>query len=338
MSNEYPDPSALMQLATGYWNSATLLAANELRLFDLLAQSSRPADEIARALNADLSATTRLLDACVGLQLLTKEGSDGRALYSNTPVSAAFLVAGRPGYLGSAIAWGADQYSAWGRLSEAVRQGKPVLAPALHLGDDPEQTRTFVLGMYHRALGVARGVLHFLDLSGVRTLLDVGGGPGAYAMLLAQKYPDLHATVLDLPGIVRIAAELIAEAGLTERVGVHPGDATQDDYGDAEFDAVLFSGVLHQMSGPTIQAMLRRAYRALKSGGRVLISDMMVDSTRTQPLFSALFSLQMLLSSAEGAVFSADDMREWLGQAGFEDVGVQRLPPPLPYEVIHAVK
>ncbi len=334
-----PDPSKIMQLATGYWDSATLLAANELNLFGALTGEAKTAPSVATALNAALRATTMLLDACAGLGLVVKTAGEGNAaLYANAPETEAFLVPGRPGYLGGAIRWGADQYGAWGELAASVRSDRPSVPPSLHLGDDPEQTRTFVLGMHNRALGVARGVIHFLDLAGATSLLDVGGGPGTYATLMAQKYPGLQATVLDLPGIVAVAQELIATAGLTDRVQTRAGNGLTDDYGTEAFDAVLFSGVLHQMAPATIQAMFAKAHRALKPGGRVLVSDVMTDRTKTQPAFATLFSLQMLLTSAEGAVFSGDECAQWLQGAGFEAVGIQRLPPPLPYMVVTAKK
>ncbi len=338
MTSHRPDPTVIMELATQYWNSAALLAANELDLFEALAAGPLSAARVAERLNSAPRATTMLLDACVGLGLLTKQAQEIEATYANTPAAAAFLVSGGPGYLGGALRWGADQYGAWGHLAESVRQGSPAVPPSDHLGDDLEQTRTFVHGMHNRAMGVARGVIHFLDFSGVGRMLDVGGGPGAYATLLAAKYPELHATVLDLPGIVAVAQELIAQSDVADRVRTLPGDATTGDYGEALYDGVLFSGVLHQMSEITIRRMLAGAWRALAPGGRVVVCDIMLDSSKTQPTFATLFSLQMLLTSAEGAVFAADECAEWLAQTGFEGVEIKTLPPPLPYRVVSARK
>jgi len=328
------DATPIMQLATAYWASATLLAANDLGIFAALPSGPQPAEVLGHALEANPRGLRILLDACCGLGLLVQT-PDGYAL---TPASAQYLVPGSPGYLGSAISWARDQYALWGRLAHAARTGRPVADPAEHLGSDPEQTRHFVLGMRERALGMARAVVQFLDVQGCHCLLDVGGGPGTYASLLVEKYPEMRAEVLDLPAIAAIAAELIAQDGLADRVTVLPGDATSGQYGLEEYDAVLFSGVLHQMAPSTICRMLAGAYRALHKGGRVLVSDVMLDASRTQPVFSALFSLQMLLSTRDGEVFSQDDLVGWLGEAGFQNISVRPLPPPLPYTVIHAIK
>jgi 2-polyprenyl-3-methyl-5-hydroxy-6-metoxy-1,4-benzoquinol methylase len=324
-----------MQMATGYWASATLLAANELGVFGLLGSGALSARAVAAQMAADERAVTMLLDACAGLGLLVKQtdSASGGAVYVNSPAAAAFLVPGKPGYLGGALKWSSDQFELWGRLPESVRTGAPAADPALHLGDDPAQTRSFVMGMHSRALGTARRVVPFLAMEGATTLLDVGGGPGTYATLLAQRYPNLTVEVLDLPAVAAIATELIAQSGMSDRVRVRPGDAVEDDYGAEVYDAVLFSGVLHQMSGPTIANMLRKAYAALRPGGRVWISDMMLNGDKTQPAFSTLFSLQMLLTSNSGAVFSSDECLEWLALAGFVEAASTALPPPLPYVV-----
>ena len=110
--------------------------------------------------------------------------------------------------------------------------------------------------------------------------------------------------------------------------------ATLAEYGDSYYDAVLFSGVLHQMSAETIRRMLAGAYRALIPVGQVFVSDIMVDATRTQPSFSALFSLQMLLTSNGGGTFAAEECQQWLMDAGFRDVEIHRLPEPLPYTIL----
>jgi len=328
--NSPPNPAIIFQLATGYWASATLLAAQELGIFPALAAGPQTAAQVASQITAHPDATARLLNACCGLGLLAKQTDQ----YELAPVAAAFLIPGRPGYLGSALRWSAEQYPAWGQLATATRQGGPVVQPAWHLGEDPIKTRQFVLAMHERAAGVARGVVGFLDVAGCQDMLDVGGGPGTYATLLAQQHPTLHITIRDLPGIVAVAQELVAASPAATRIHFQPGDGTTGDYGHDQYDAVLFAGVLHQMNPATIQQMFRGAHHALRPGGRVLICDMLLDDTGTQPLFSALFSLQMLLTSANGATFTEPDCRQWLATAGFHNLATKHLLPQLPYTIV----
>ncbi len=335
----FPNPSRIMDLATGYWGSAALLAAVQLQVFDLMADGPQTADWLASCLGCNARALGTLLEALVSLGLLHRYASPSSsdpAQFGNTPDSASFLVNSSPAFIGSAILWSAGQYTAWGNLAATVKIGEPAVDPAQHLGDNESTTRTFVIGMNNRAKGVARGVVGFLDLKGCSKLLDVGGGCGAYSVLLAERNPGLMATVLDLPGIIDVTRDLVSRSPVASQILLRPGDATKDVYGWDEFDAVLFSGVLHQMKPDTIRTMLSNARTALRPGGRVIICDVMLEPDRTGPVFSALFSLQMLLTSAEGAVFSRAECAGWLTELGFENINTVVLPAPLPYTVITA--
>lgn len=333
--DSHPDPGSIMKLATGYWASATLLAANELGVFAAIASGADSAESIAGIAQANPGALMRLLDACCGLDLLVKQGER----YLMPPAAATFLTPGMPGYLGSGLKWAWEQFSAWSKLADSVRSGQPAVDPGSHLGENEELTRDFVMAMHERAAGLASGVVEFIRIDeSAERLLDVGGGAGTYATLLAKKHRNLHVTMLDLPGITAVASELIANVGMSDKVQVLPGDATESDYGESYYDVVLFSGVLHQMSPSTIGRMLRGGFRALVDGGAVYVSDIMLDATRTQPVFSALFSLQMLLTSNEGSTFAAEDCHSWLMDSGFRDVEIHRLPEPLPYTILSARK
>ncbi|MDW8208899.1 MAG: methyltransferase [Chloroherpetonaceae bacterium] len=325
-----------MRLTTAYWESAVLATACALDLFDVLDGGARTAEEVAARAHTDLRATRMLLEACTALGLLTRHMDSGAPRYASAPAAARYLARSSPTCMRDAVQWGLAQYPIWGQLTQSVRSGQPAVSPESHLGGDPEQTRAFVRAMHQRALSMARGIVPFLPMDGVQELLDVGGGSGALACLLAQQYPSLRATVLDLPSVVAIADTWIAQMGLSDRVRTRAGDATQEDYGVNAFDAVLFFGVLHQMAPDTIPLMLERAYRALRPGGQVLICDLMTDDTGHRTPFVALFALQMLLTSHRGHVFSVSDGARWLEQAGFEHVAGQALPPPLPYTILRA--
>ncbi len=326
------NPAAVVDLASAFYGSAALFAALELDLFAALADPDGvTCEDLAKARAVDGRGLRLLLDACVALGLLTKEGTR----YRNGPAAAACLVPGAPADLTQAIRYNRDVYAAWGRAAELVRTGHPVEAPAVHLGDDPERTRRFVLAMHGRALGIGRAVVPLLDLVGCRRLLDLGGGPGTYAALLAQANPELHCTVLDLPGIVRVARELIAASPAADRVTCLAGDYHATPYPPGQ-DAVTIFGALHQESPSAIRAILRRAYAALRPGGRIFVLDLMTDATHTHPRFSALFALNMALTTNHGWVFADTELCGWLAEAGFADCAVRPAPPPMPHWLVEA--
>ncbi len=331
---KFANPSHIIELASAFYGSCTLFTASDLGVFSALEELG-PADAstIAKKLATNTRGTELLLNACVAVGLLKKAAG----LYSNTSEVSAFLVPGKPGDLSKAIRYNRDVYSAWGKLPDLVKTGEPVERPELHLGADPERTRTFVLSMYGRAMGIGRSVVPTLNLDGRKTLLDIGGGPAAYSTLIAQANPGITCTVLDLPAVAAVASELVDQAGMKERVKILPGDYHTASFPEGN-DVVIIFGVLHQESPESIEDILHRAHKALLPGGIIYILDMMTDSTHTTPPFSTLFGLNMALTTKNGWVFSDEELRSWLLGAGFTNFEVKPLAPPMPHWLAMATK
>ena len=327
------NPAPLIELATAYWGSATLIAAVRLDVFTALAEAPATADEAAVRLGTEAVATDALLAGLVSLGLLEKR--DTR--YANAPLADTFLVAGRPGFLGPALRYNGDVYPLWGELDDVVRQGKARRPPDAYLGDDEARTRNFVYGMHHRALGVGRAVAERIDFTGRARLADVGGGPGTYAALLTQKTPGLQATVLDLPGVVAIAEEVVGEMGAADRVTCAAFDYYADDL-PGRYDAALVSGVLHREQPAQVRSILSRIAAALEPDGVLYISDVMLDDERTGPLFGTMFALNMRVLAHDGRCHSVAEQTQWLEEVGFTVTEVSRLPPPIHYTLLRAVR
>ena len=323
----------IVALASAFHGPAVLFAALELDLFTAIAQSDDPtARALAARLGLDPRALRLLLDGAVAVGLLTK--SEGR--YALTEAAAATLVRGAPHDLTRAIAYNRDVYPAWGRLPQLVRTGRPVEAPALHLGDDPERTRRFALAMHGRALGIGRAIVPLLGLPKGARVLDLAGGPGTYALLMAQADPTLTCDTYDLPAIAAVAREITAPCA--DRVRCHAGDYHTDVWPAAAYDAVTLFGCLHQESPKAIVDILRRAAAALRPSGTLYVLDMMTGPDRTSPPFSALFAINMALTTQNGWVFSTEDLRGWCAAAGLGGFTCAPVPPPMPHHLAKATK
>jgi len=322
-----------MDLSSAYYGSAILFAASDIGVFGALAAAPQTCPDLAQKLQLDERAARLLLDGCVTVGLLEKTGDQ----YRNTLSSNVFLVPGSPGDLSTAIRYNRDVYPAWAKLADFAKTGQPVERPQLHLGEDQERTRTFVLSMHGRALGIGRAIVPSLDLRGRKRLLDVGGGPGTFSVLIAQANPEIQSTVIDLPAVAAIANELIAQQGMSARVATIPGDYHSTPF-PSSVDVVNFFGMLHQESPDGIRHLLRKAYDALEPGGLVQVLDMMTDATRTAPAFSALFAVNMALTTRNGWVFSDADLKGWMEETGFVDFKVAPVPPPMPHWLATAHK
>ncbi len=333
MSPSPPDPAPILQLATGYWGSQTLLTANRIGLFAGAPEKGETAADAAARVSTAERPTRLLLNACVSLGLLARDGDR----YTLTPLSAAFLSPASPAYLGDALRYSDDLYAPWGRLEEAVRHDRPTLPPADILGGDPEQTRHFVRAMHQRALGIARGLVEVIDLSGRTQLLDVGGGPGTYSALLTGRFPGLRSTVLDLPPVVAIAEEILAELGASDRVKTLGGDCHTTEW-PGNNDCLLISGFLHRESEASCRTLLERAHAALAPGGQLIVADVFTGEGGDGPPFACLFGLNMLLSAEGAGVHPAPAMAGWMADAGFTAVAAHPLPPPMPHTALVAVR
>ena len=323
----------IVDLASAYYGSAVLFAAIDNDIFARV-----EAGEFASATEAALPRGVRLLlDACVAEGLLEK--NDG--VYSNTAAGRMALVPGGPADLTKAIRYNRDVYPAWGRLADFARTGKPVERPEIHLGEDPVRTKAFAASMFGRAMGIGRSVVPMVDLKasvegGEIRLLDLAGGPAAYAILLCQENPSLKCVTVDLKAISAEAAGYVERFGLKDRIECRAGDYHADTYEKGAYDAVTIFGALHQESPAQIVDILKRAHDALKPGGRLFVLDMMTDATRTAPKFSALFAVNMALTTENGWVFSDEELKGWMREAGFRPGETRAVPPPMPHWLVTA--
>lgn len=327
------DSSPIFEIAFGYRPAATLFALNEIGAFTALGARALSATEVASACMTDPRATRILLDAGVAIGLVERD--DGR--YRNGPLAAAVLVSRGPGFLGDQLKMQADLYQMFSRLPAIARSGQPAERVADRIGGNSQRGMNYFRGMYDagRTFGVA--IPDMVDLTGRRRLLDVGGGPGAYSVLLVERYPSLAATVLDLPPVAELARELLAETGHHDRVAVLAADYLTDDFWNG-FDVLLLSNILHNETPETSRRLLEKAYRALDPGGILLINGYVTNPDKTTPKEAVLFSVNMLVQNSGTEAYSKDELRAWLAEAGFRDPDFVRLPPPSPFTLVVSAK
>ncbi len=325
------DPTAIFEAATAFWRSSALFAACDLGVFDGLADGPATASELAERLGASERGVGALLDSCVSLGFIEKDGS----AYRNSETAEHYLTSSSPDSLLSAMSLQAHTFPLWARLPEAVREGKPVMQPSSMVGGDAQFTRHLIVGMHQRARMMARSLVESVDFSGRSVLADIGGGGGSFSIVLTRENPQLTARVMDLPPVLEIAKELIAESGAEDRVTTSPCDVTKDDFGSG-YDAALVSGLLHRMDSEQCRTILAKVFDGLDAGGLVVVNDLF--STDEAPAMAVLFGLQMLLTVDHGVTHAAADISQWLQNCGFVNVRTKALPPPHPHTLVIAEK
>ena len=315
-------PAQLMELSGGYWSTCTLHAGVKLDVFTPLSTEQLSAGELAKRINCDVRGLGMLLNALAALELLEKKGET----FAATQFAAKFLCRTSPEYLGHIVMHHHHLMSGWTNLDQAVRSGEPVRKRASH--EDAESSReSFLMGMFNLAMQIAPMIVPQIDLSGRRRLLDLGGGPGTYAIHFCQQNPELSAVVCDLPTTRSFAEQTVARFGLSDRISFVARDFESEEL-PGGFDIAWLSHVLHGVGRKTCQTVLDKAVAALEPGGMILVQEFILDDSKDAPVFPALFSLNMLLGTPEGQAYSQGELFDMLAAAGATNL--QRIPLELP--------
>lgn len=326
-----PDPMAVMRISSAYWHSSVLHVAHSLDLFSQLAASPASASELATRCGADARGIELIAIACVGLGLLEKRGGK----FSNGPIAQTFLVKGSPRYQGGIVSMFEDWVAPWSKLKDAVIQGKPVVVKQHDKGE--EATRTYIMGMLYRGIPQAYLLADVVPLSGHKKMLDVGGGPGIFSIILTEKNPGMKADVFDLPQTLRVTRDIIKDFKAQERVNTKEGSYLEDPFGQG-YDVVLLSSMISQEGPDVIKSIIKKSFDAMVSGGRILIQEQFLETDKSGPLLAALIGLNQLIHTPAGRAYSAKEVADWAAEIGFKDLSFRPLPDPSPFTLIQGTK
>lgn len=313
MDNAEWNPGTLLATSGGYWKTCALHAAVQLDVFTVMDDQQLSAEAVAEKLQTDPRAMGMLLNALTAMGLLKKYGS----LYVNTSESKTFLSKSSPGYIGYIIKHHHHLVASWSQLDQAVRTGGPIRTRAWHSNDNARES--FLMGMFNMAMMLAPRIVPNIDLSGRRLLLDMGGGPGTYAIQFCLNNPGMEAVVFDLPTTRPFAETTIGKFGLSDRVRFQPGSYLEDPV-EGRYDVAWLSHILHGEGPEDCQRIIQKAVSALSPGGMVLIHEFILNNEMSGPLFPALFSLNMLLGTASGQAYSEQQLSGMLAVAGTRNI------------------
>lgn len=312
-------PSDLLQLSGGYWGTCALHASVKLDVFTHLSSGNLTSTEIACLTSSDERGVAMLFNALAALELLVKTGDT----YSATPFATEYLSRKSDKYLGHIIMHHHHLMNGWSRLDEAVKSGGPVRKNS-SLTEVETDRESFLMGMFNIASLSAPMIVPNIDLSGRRSLLDLGGGPGTYAIHFCMHNPELNAVVYDRPTTRRFAEHTVERFNLSDRISFSPGDIISDDIGSG-YDVAWISQLLHSEGPAGAAIMLRKAAHALEPGGLLLIQEFILDDNLASPLFPALFSLNMLIGTETGQSYSQGELAGMMREAGLKDISRLKL-------------
>jgi len=308
------NPASLMKASGAYWQSCAIHSGVELGIFTAVHSEAMTADVLAQRLGCSPRGMETLLTALCALGLLRKEGER----YVAADAARQYLSEQSPEYFGHIILHHQHLVPAWSKLSEAVRSGSNTRESSQRTGD-MVQREHFLLGMFNVASQQAKAIAATLDMRSRTRLLDLGGGPGTYAVHFCLQNPQLSATVYDLPTTRPFAEKIIARYKLAQRIQFMEGDFLRDAV-HGRYDVVWISQVLHSMDDASSAAVLEKAARVLTPGGLLLIQEFVLNDTQDGPAHPALFGCNMLVGTESGKAYTEKELLDLLRRIGATDV------------------
>lgn len=294
-----------------------LLVALELDLFSAVGHRSWTIPDLAKELKVSERGLSILCRNLAAVGILQKKGGG----YRNSRLGATALNAGHRAYRGGYLNLIKSHWGNWIRLLESVRSGLPI---DHEIPDSPDYRRQFTWAMHHRTLEIAPAIADQIPLAGSQTLLDLGGGPGTYAMAFLAKHSILRATICDREAALEVAKEIADTHKARRRLSYLPLDFSNEPI-PGIYDVIWYSNVLHIYSPEVNQAIFRRVGAALRPGGRFIIQDAFLhDREGLYPVEASVFAVSMLLFTRGGNTYSVPDTARWLKEAGF--IGVKPVP------------
>jgi SAM-dependent methyltransferase len=312
-------PDRVLSFMWGYAAPLIIEAALRNRVFDALDGGAKTVDELATSTGASSRGLRAILNALVGLELLTKEPGER---YGLTLETATYLVRGKPRFLGGMIQHTSTQLiPKWLQLGEIVRTGQPAAAVNQE-GPGSTFFQDFVEDLFPfnyaaaRRLAVASGVA---NASSVVRVLDLAAGSGVWGIALAQQSPHVQVWAVDWPAVLPATRRTTEKHGVADRFHFVEGDLLTADFG-AGFQIATLGHILHSEGEERSRALLKKTFAALAPGGVIAVAEFLVDEGRTSPLRGLIFAVNMLVNTDRGDTFTLGEIGGWLTEVGFTNV------------------
>ena len=304
----------VLEMARLYQPACVLGAAAELDVFSPLHEKPMTAPALASELDTDLRATTILLDALVAMEFLTKQ----RNIYS-VPKNVAIILAEKSkGNILPMLRHMFNCFRRWAMLADVTKTGEPVERTPSTRGEAADQV-SFIGGMHNLSAPISAEVVDKLQPLKFNHLLDIGGASGTWTIAFLNAVPEAKATLFDLPAVISMAEQRISEAGMIDRISFVPGDFYTDDLPNGA-DLAWLGAICHQNSREQNRALFSKVHKALNDGGVVVIRDVVMNPSHTEPKGGALFAVNMLVNTEGGGTYSFDEYKQDLCEVGFGKV------------------
>ncbi|MEP6900953.1 MAG: methyltransferase [Actinomycetota bacterium] len=317
-------PERIMQFSFAFAPPILIDTAVRHKVFDAIEAGAKTVEEVSAKAETSERGTRILLNAIVGLGLLTKVGDK----YLLAPDTAEFLVSGKPSFIGRFFHHTTvNILPKWIQLAEVVKTGKPIMT----VNEESDGTKffvNFVEDLFALNYPPARALAQELQIADAQEsvfVLDLAAGSGVWGIALAQASPKVSVTAVDWEGVLPVTKRTAEKFGLGNRFKFVAGDLLSVDFGE-NHNVVTLGQILHSEGAEKSRQLLKKIFDALAPGGTVAIAEWLVNEDRTAPLPGLIFAVNMLVNTEVGDTFSFEEIKSWLDEAGFENARLVNAP------------
>ena len=320
VTNSVPRPTTIERLRFGAYMSFAMLAGMDLDVFTPLQDGHLSAEQIADTLEVGTEKLRPLLYALVAGGLLEVDGE----LFSNTPESDHYLVKSRSSYMGGQRQGWSNFWNAALKTADSIRTGLPQ-AKLDWTSMSEERLVQFFRGILPNNIAVGQDLIQRHNFTSSNSLIDVGGGSGGIAIAVAQAYPHMNTTVVEVSNVTLATRRFVEEAGLENRVRVVAVDAVNEPL-HGPYNVAVLQRFIQVLSSDDALKALRNVYNSLGPGGSIYVYGSIVDNSHLSPLEHAVeSSLNLINSFDHGQPYSQQEYFDWLDEAGFEGYDCETL-------------
>ena len=301
-------------IMNGYKDSYLLITAAQLGIFDALSDGAYTSEKISEVVSVEREKLELILNALVALGLIEKE-KDIYKLDKYKAVLERKSVNSQVGYFNYAFRM-ADR---WKNLqSVLINYGLPDENISRDQETEKAETREFLEAMNTNAIAQALYLVDKFDFAGMN-IIDIGAGFGTHAMIVSDKYVDVQIDAFDLPIVQELLENNIEEVGLEKQISVIAGNY-KSDLPNKKYDAVFLFSIIHQEDVFEVEKLLENIYDRLCEGGKLYLTSYFLEENRTEPCFSVMFAIEMLIRYGKGKVYTHDEIESLVAQIGYKEI------------------
>lgn len=309
----------ISSVAFGFMASKAMFAGLHLDIFSHLSDGAKTNEALSEKTGVPVNRIITLMTALDSIGLVARDGEK----YSNAPGAETFLSSASKHQFGDYLRYQINEqmYPFLGQLNEVLdgSLSTDAVDSYQHWMSDPEQAALYSNAQHAGSLGPGKTIARMVDLTGAKSLLDVGGGTGAMSIRLLQANPELGATIIDFPNVSEIGWQFITDAKMTNRVRYIPANALTVQWPDQQ-DAILMSYLFSGIPGDDVPRLIQQAFDNLVPGGAIMVHDFMVGDDRSGPVLAALWQLQHMAFTPDAHSVTAGWLKDEMAKVGFVDI------------------